>query len=118
MTLLTREDFRRDCATLLEGNGMVNECLRNLVAAVRDLNAAEVDALAGVLPPADADAFRQAVSALRANPGVTGLAVLGPALDEWWSQALRERVAAALRKLAVPSRRNAAAGSTPDAPNR
>jgi hypothetical protein len=118
MTLLTREDFRRDCATLLEGSGMVNECLRNLVAALRDLNDAEVDSLAGLLPPADADALRQAVSALRANPATPGLAVLGPVLDEWWTQALRERVAAALRGLAVPSRRNASAGSTPDTSNR
>ena len=118
MTLLTREDFRRDCATLLECSGMVNECLRNLVAALRDLNDAEVDSLAGLLPPADADALRQAVSALRANPATPGLAVLGPVLDEWWTQALRERVAAALRGLAVPSRRNASAGSTPDTSNR
>lgn len=117
MTMLSREDFRRDCATLLEGSGMVNECLRNLVAGLRDLNDAEVDSLAGLLPPADADALRQAVSALRANPATPGPAVLGPVLDEWWTQVLRERTAAALRGLAIPSRRNAPAGPKPDASN-
>ena len=101
MTRLSHDDFHNDCRALLEGDAILNECLRNILEAARGLSDADVASLCGLMNAADARVFRSGVSALRKTTGPVNIANLAPALDEWWDGALRARVSMALRELAL-----------------
>jgi hypothetical protein len=101
MTRLSRDDFHKDCRALLEGDAILNECLRNFLEAARGLSDADVESFCGLMDADDADIIRSGMKALRKTRGPVTVANLTPALDEWWDGALRARVSAALRELAI-----------------
>jgi TPR repeat protein len=101
---LLAEDFRRDCRVFLEGDSIFTECLVNLVAALRDMDDPEIEALASVLRPTESELLRPAVSVLRQHKDQPLYQALSPTLDEYWNQTLKQRVRVALLKLALGQR--------------
>jgi hypothetical protein len=77
------------------------------------LDQADVDALAAVLPEADATLLRQARTAMKQGRGKPLDEVLGPALDQWWKAALKDRMGALLRRLLAPTASRAAESQAP-----
>ena len=101
LTRLSHDDLHKDCRALLEGDAILNECLRNSLEAARELNDADVESLCGWMDEAAAGVLPSGVKALRKTSDPVTLASLTPALDEWWDVGLRARVSAALRQLAI-----------------
>jgi len=98
---LTTADFRNDLAPFRPSPG--NRLARfaaQVLRGLRDLDDAEIDAVAGVLGPKDGPFFARAVRAVqKAEKDQPPLDVLAPILDEYWEAVLRARVEAALRRL-------------------
>ena len=98
---LTRVGFHRDCRALLEGDGILAECLRNLLAALGTLSDEEIEAMATLLPAEDTTFFRMAARAVRQSKSEVTFALLHPALDQWWDSSLRVRLSKSFRRMSV-----------------
>jgi hypothetical protein len=70
-------------------------------AALRALNADEVDSLCGGLPPDVAKCFRDAAAQLRASPDEPLDKLVPQVLDHCWENGLKARIEAALDSLAT-----------------
>jgi hypothetical protein len=96
---LTNAAFDRDVRGLLADGCGTAAATRRVVDAARQLTPAEVDDLAGGLPPAAAARLRTTVLALRVLSPEPGERAVGDLLDRAWGLGLRDRVAAELRRL-------------------
>jgi hypothetical protein len=101
LSRLTDEAFAGDVAALTGGDWPAAEAYRRLAARLRDLPAADVEALAAALRPAVADGLRAVAADLRAQPPDAPPAqAAAAALGRLWAGTLRDPVAARLRALA------------------
>jgi hypothetical protein len=99
-TRLTLDDFRNDYRPLLDHRRLLGRELFAIAGALRTLNADEVDALCGGLPPDVAKCFRTAAAELRASPDEPLDKLLPQVLDHCWENGLKARVESALEELA------------------
>jgi hypothetical protein len=98
---LSPADFRRDCQMLLAGNSISSQCAQRLALALCDLDNERLTALAKLQSPPRGEFVRECSRRLRAAKGQPMLDALGPALDSYWENELREQVANALGAQAV-----------------
>ncbi|HVA47738.1 MAG TPA: hypothetical protein VNH11_15315 [Pirellulales bacterium] len=100
--------FRDDCRDLLCGRGFLSKCVLQTAAAMRQLDADEIKALAELLTrcealgTAQAAIFEQSASALRTNRDDSPAQAAGRALDVLWRTGLSAWVEQRLQALASP----------------
>lgn len=87
---LTPEAFESDCRLFLAGDPVLPQCLQRLLAALGQLDAGEADALASVLPGAEADLLRGVAKAVKTQGSAAGNVL--PSLRIYWDSALQERL--------------------------
>jgi hypothetical protein len=93
--------FRKDARLVLEGEKLAGEALLGLTRAVRGLADADVRALETVLAPELGEMVGGFLRTIRSQTAdAEPEKVLADALDEWWNNALRARVAKALQQIA------------------
>ena len=73
----------------------------NLVDTLRDLDDAQIESLAGILPAPARDLLHRCVRDLRAAKGQPLLSTLAPALDAYWDPSLKQRIRTALIALTL-----------------
>jgi hypothetical protein len=96
---LTLEAFGKDCRTLLQNGSAQAAALSAVVESVREVNDAEVDALAAVLPAGYGKAFRALAAFGRA--GGKGAEVLPETLQRTlWEGGMKELLEGALGEIA------------------
>jgi hypothetical protein len=98
---LSAADFQNDYRVLLVSNSVLTQCLVNLADTLRDLDDAQIEPLASILPPPERDLLRRCVRDLRAAQGQPLLSTLSPALDAYWDQSLKQRIRTALIALTL-----------------
>jgi hypothetical protein len=98
---LSTSYFRRDMRLLFEGDIAFRRVADNILAALRDLEDGDVDALAAILPVHAGALLRRGVLQLRADPGRPFGEVLAGTLEEYWETDLRQAVERHLRELAT-----------------
>jgi tetratricopeptide (TPR) repeat protein len=84
-------DFRKDYQLLFQ-SPMLNEVVRNTVAAIRDLRDDEVEALTDIMSPQTAILVRGYIQIARENKSKPANEILSMALDEYWEKELKKRV--------------------------
>jgi hypothetical protein len=82
---------------LLSPGSVITRSLANLARELGTLTKAEVDALAGSLPPGTAAAVREIAAAARDAKELPMADAVGPALERWWEATARTRVEADFR---------------------
>jgi hypothetical protein len=96
------EDFRNDYRVLLRGDSSAARWTASFLKPLTVLDPTDVDALAAVLPEPDAAFLRRACAAMKQGGNKPLDEVLGPALDQWWKAAMKERIGALLRRFLTP----------------
>ena len=109
----TADDFRNDYRVLLRGESTVAQVVASLLTSLGVLDPEDVEALAAVLPAADATLLRQTRSALKQGGGKPWDEVLGPALDQWWKAAMKDRMGVLLRRILAPTASRTAQAQVP-----
>jgi hypothetical protein len=94
---LATEDFRRDYRMLLGPDSVVTRCLANLVRELGALNPAQLEALAGFLPPGGRSTFRELAAAAADAKDRPVSEAVGPALDRWWESSGKSQLEADFR---------------------
>ena len=84
-------DFRKDYQLLFQ-SPMLNEVVRNAVAAIRDLRDDEVEALTDIMSPQTATLVRGYIQIAKENKSKSANEILSMALDESWEKGLKKRV--------------------------
>jgi hypothetical protein len=97
---LSATAFERDAKLLFNEDTLVGQSFINLAATLRDMDDADLDYLASLMPPPRAGLIRQSVALMRAAKGRPTYETLAPALGAYWQVELKEQVAAALKSLA------------------
>lgn len=95
------EDFQQDCRLLWAGDSQVAQMVGNVADALRTMSPEEVNAVAKLLPSAEARLLRECAAAFRQAPKEPLARALAIPLNHYWEQRLRDRVHRQLRKLAV-----------------
>ena len=90
---LSAADFLRDCRLFLAGDSISSQCCQRLAATLRELDDAQVAALANLQSPARGEFLRECARRLRAAKDQPMLEALTPALDLYWEKELRAEVA-------------------------
>jgi hypothetical protein len=101
MTVLTADDFQTDCGLFLRGNSGLARNFAHMAASLRDMPPEDVAALAEVLPVAESTLLEKSTQALRAARTAPLDQVLAPAFNEYWENALHDRVRGALRRIST-----------------
>jgi hypothetical protein len=94
--------FRRDARLVLEGEKLLGEALLGCTRTVRDLDDGDVRALEVVLAPELGGVVGGFLRSIRSRPAqAEPKEALAAALDQWWNNALRARVAKSLQGIAA-----------------
>lgn len=105
---LSPEEFRDDCGELLGGRGFVSQCLLQAAAAARQLNSADIQAIADllerleVLDASQANIFARCACAFLGGERDTPAQNAADALDALWTVGLSDWVERRLHTLATP----------------
>ncbi|HEX7375747.1 MAG TPA: hypothetical protein VF278_01480 [Pirellulales bacterium] len=105
---LSPEEFRDDCGELLGGRGFVSQCLLQAAAAARQLNSADIQAIADllerleVLDASQANIFARCACAFLGGERDTPAQNAADALDALWTVGLSQWVERRLHALATP----------------
>jgi hypothetical protein len=102
LTRMTADDFMADCKLFLSGGGGLAQSFRRIAGRLKALPEAELQALCSVLPSPEGTLVRKCAAAMRSDPAQPLNVVLGPALREYWTTALRQQVREELQRLASP----------------
>lgn len=105
---LSLADLHNDCRDLLDGRGFVSQCLLQAVAATRQLDPADIQAIADLLKHFELIDDSQAAilafcaGALRGDEGASPSQTAAKALDVLWTAGLSALVEKRLKALASP----------------
>ena len=97
---LKPEGFRKDAAVIISGDRLLGKTTLALAAALRESSDDDIEAIASRLNPAEAALLRDCARLLKATPDKPLADALAPALDAWWSAALRQPIGEALAGVA------------------
>jgi len=98
---LSAADFRRDYRLFLAGDSVSSQCCQRLAATLRNMDEAQVVALAKLQSPARGEFITDSARRLRAAKEQPILETLTPALDHYWETELKAQVARSLKTQSI-----------------